>query len=453
MRFAGLPDSVLERERQLRVELAYLERKRQELLSSGTSETDSAALAIGTRIFELRQRYSDLTKHLERTFPNYHRLRYDRSTATVREVQEHLLRAGQTLVEYVVGDSSLFVFVVGKQTFLVREIPQDFPLETWVTDLRAAMTTNRSTAAALYCDRAYHLYQKLLAPIQEYLTEELVFVPDGVLNYLPFEALLTQMPAKPARFRTHDYLLHQHRISYGYSATLLREMQEKRYQQTPTEHLLALAPYYSGDSALLAELPTLTLRKKRRALRHSGGEVYGIRRIMGGDVLHGQAANKEHFLQIAGKYRILHLATHGQANERVGDYSLLAFAETADSTDDNLLYVRDIYNLPLDADLVTLSACETGLGKLQRGEGIISVARAFAYAGASSIVTALWDVDDEHAKELMLVFYKELRKGSSKSEALQTAKRSLAKRLGSHPFFWAAFIGIGDMRPLPQLKN
>jgi len=448
VRFAGLPDSLLQQERQLRVELAYLDRKRQELLSNGGSETDSLALAAGARLFDLRQRYADLIQTLEHTFPDYHRLRYDRSTVTVGQVQEQLLQPGQTLLEYVLGDSSLFIFVIGKTSFHIEKIKMDFPLEDWVNDLRNTMTTDRSTGAARYCERAHLLYQKLVSPVKNRLTEAVIIIPDGILNYLPFEALLTQMAEKPARFRNHHYLLNEHQISYCYSATLLREMQEKRRQEMPEKPLLAIAPYYSGDSILIAEMPDLSPRKKRRALRHSGGEVYGIQRIMGGDVLHGEAATKDHFQYIAGRYRILHLATHGQANEQSGDYSLVAFAEPVDSTDDNLLYVRDIYNLALNADLVTLSACETGIGKLQQGEGVISVARAFAYAGAGSIVTSLWDVDDQQAKEFMLAFYKELRKGATKSEALQTAKLGLAKRSDSHPFFWAAFIAIGDMRPI-----
>jgi len=449
LRFAGLPDSLLQQEQKLRIDITYQEKKRQAQFAWGLTTTDSAFVAISAKLFDLNQQYEALKKRFERDFPKYYGLRYDLSTASVREVQEELLQPGQTLLEYLLGDSSLFVFVIGKATFHIEKIKIDFPLNAWVTDLRNAMTTERNTGAALYCERAHQLYQKLIVPVKDRLTSDVVIIPDGVLNYLPFEALLTQMPEKPARFRNHNYLLDDHRISYCYSATLLREMQEKRQQKMPAEPLLAIAPYYSGDTVLLAEMHGLTPRKKRRTLRHSGGEVYGIRRIMGGDVLYGEAATKEHFQQIAERYRILHLATHGQANEQAGDYSLVAFAEPVDSTTaDNLLYVRDIYNLSLNADLVTLSACETGIGKLHRGEGVISVARAFAFAGAGSIVTSLWDVDDEQTKELMLLFYKELRKGSTKSEALQTAKRTLAKQPGSHPFFWAAFIGIGDMRPI-----
>ncbi len=165
-------------------------------------------------------------------------------------------------------------------------------------------------------------------------------------------------------------------------------------------------------------------------------------------MLYGARATEDQFVKEAGQYRVLHLATHGKANDREGDYSFLAFTEQKDSLENELLYVRDIYNLALNAELVTLSACETGIGKLQKGEGIISLARAFAYAGAGSIVTSLWSVNDEQTKDLMLLFYRELQRGKPKNEALQSAKRQLAAQPGSHPFYWAGFVAIGDMRPL-----
>jgi CHAT domain-containing protein/Tfp pilus assembly protein PilF len=447
LHFAGIPDSTLEQEYQLRLAMAYSEKKHQELIAQKTPEADSAMLVWSNRIFDQHRQYDTLLAHINQHYPAYYNLKFNIETARIPAIQERLL-PDQTLLEYAVGDSTIFLFVVGKETFHLEKINTDFPLEAWVTDLRTAITTDRSTGAVLYGARAYSLYQKLVAPVRSRLTGALIIVPDGILNYLPFEVLLAEKPLKPTRFQNHQYLLHEHSIGYCYSATLLREMQDKPRPMAGSERLLAIAPYYSGDSALLAELPNRMLLKKRRALRHSGGEVYGIRRIMGGDVLHGNAATKERFLQIAGEYRILHLATHGQADKRAGDNSLLAFAEQADTTDENLLFVRDIYNMALQADLVTLSACETGIGKLQKGEGVISVARAFAYAGAGSIVNTLWGVDDEHTKEFMILFYKELHKGANKSAALQTAKRALAKRPGSHPFFWAAFIGIGDMRPV-----
>jgi len=148
---------------------------------------------------------------------------------------------------------------------------------------------------------------------------------------------------------------------------------------------------------------------------------------------------------MAGRYRLLHLATHGQANDELGDYSFLAFGGDRDSVQNEFLYVRDLYDLSLLADLVVLSACETGTGEWQRGEGIISLARAFAYAGARSIVTTLWSVNDRRSKELMIAFYGGLGKGMTREEALWRAKyEMLESDASAHPFFWAGYILIGE---------
>lgn len=162
-------------------------------------------------------------------------------------------------------------------------------------------------------------------------------------------------------------------------------------------------------------------------------------------------ATKEAFLRSAHNYRILHLATHGQADVRVGDYSSLFFHASDTSAGSEKLYAGELYNLQLNSDLVVLSACETGLGEWRRGEGIISLARAFSYAGAKSIVSSLWKVEDSSTSRLMAGFYKYLRSGMTKSQALRRAKLEyFARSPNVEPFYWAGFIPTGDMSPIPD---
>ena len=180
-------------------------------------------------------------------------------------------------------------------------------------------------------------------------------------------------------------------------------------------------------------------------------EVFKAQKLMRGDAVLDKKATKYAFESLVGDYRIVHLATHGKANDKIGDYCFLAFTEQKDSVQNELLYVRDIYNLRLNADLVVLSACETGIGELRRGEGVISLARAFAYAGAKSLVTTLWSVNDKSTLNIMEGFYRQLRKGAPKNQALWQAKLDyLAKSKSemAHPFFWAAFVPIGDINPI-----
>ena len=452
LRFAGLPDSLLQQEYDLRIDITYNEKQKQELLNATGSETDSTVLAVSAHLFDLKEDYENLKKRFITNYPDYYKLKYNQSVISAKEVQQELLHPGQAMIEYFVGDSSIFVFVLRPDTLVMQEVKKDFPLEDWVKSLRDNIYLNRTTGATAYAEAAYNLYQKLILPVKSLLPEQLIIIPDGILGYVPFEALLTAKPERAIRFNTHPYLLKEYQISYCYSATLLREMQQKKQVKEPTGTLLAVAPFYTGDTTLLAGLFAYdeTTRKDLAPLQNSGEEVYRINKLWKGDVLTGEAATEAAFTARAGNYRILHLATHGRADERVGDYSFLAFSEIKDSVENELLYVRDLYNLQLNADLVVLSACETGLGKLSRGEGIISLARAFAYAGAKSIITTLWSVDDAKTKDLMVDFYRKLKKGMTKDAALRQAKldylESHTNPGDAHPFYWAGFAPIGDMR-------
>ncbi|RDC65534.1 hypothetical protein AHMF7616_04164 [Adhaeribacter pallidiroseus] len=143
-------------------------------------------------------------------------------------------------------------------------------------------------------------------------------------------------------------------------------------------------------------------------------------------------------------YNYLHLATHGFVNESYPELSGLILAQDSTSKEDGILYMGEIYNLRLNADLVTLSACETGLGKLANGEGVIGLTRALMYAGARNIVVSFWKVPDNSTADLMEDFYTALISGEDKAQALQTAKRKMARAdKYKHPFYWAPFVLVG----------
>jgi CHAT domain-containing protein len=183
-------------------------------------------------------------------------------------------------------------------------------------------------------------------------------------------------------------------------------------------------------------------------------EVDSIQRLIGGSVLEGAAATEEAFLSEAPDYQILHLATHGYGDRLTGDNSYLAFTETPNGKEDEILFARELYNQQFNADLVVLSACETSMGQLQRGEGIISLARGFSFAGAKSIVTSLWTVRERPTVALLQQFYKRLVKdGHSKDEALWKAKLKLLSGEFQEPYYWAAFVPVGDMEAIVGPKN
>lgn len=421
----------------------------------------------------LKMRLSKFETDLERNYPNYYRLKYDIEPVSLAVVQGKLLQPYQTFLEYFIADTSIFAVVIGKDKKEFIRIPANQDFNELVRQLREGITADYENGYSgsgagleIYIRSARKLYDLLIAPIRHLLTRELIIVPDGPLGYLPFEALLSGEPADIYSLRTFPFLIREYTISYCYSATLLMEMQQKTHTSSSNKSLLAMAPFYTKsrrelEISMRKELPETLMRVDTEAiialrgglgeLPKSGEEAYLAARIFNGAYLIHQEATKKQFLEHAPQYRMLLLSTHGVADNRRGDYSYLAFAPETESAGYDRLFVRDLYNLQINADLVTLSACESGVGELQRGEGIISMARAFAYAGAKSIVTTLWVADDAATKDLIVFFYKELEKGLPKDAALRNAKLWYLENGPEDkqdPFFWAGFIPIGDMSPL-----
>ena len=168
-------------------------------------------------------------------------------------------------------------------------------------------------------------------------------------------------------------------------------------------------------------------------------------------------ASRDNFIKLVGEFDILHLATHGKADRDLGDYSYLAFAKTTSTKNpqDRILYAKDIYHLPMQASLVVLSACETGAGEfLSRGEGVVSLARAFTYAGAKSIVTTLWSINDATTKDVISFFYENLNEGFTVGESLRNAKLKYIEQADDpNPFYWAAFTLTGESNRLPSSSS
>ncbi len=451
--YAGIPDSLISKEKYLKKKLAEFE---EGLFYERQYESPDAKRieALEKSIFNNTLAYNDLIEQLEKEHPDYHSMKYDMTTAGVAEVQSWL-RDSQAMLSYFPGDSVLFTFKIGKNDIEVLS-KQINDLDYWVSAFHKSIYTYfldsdqtpdlYQKISADYTKSAYELYDQLIRPLGA-LPNDLIIVPGGVLGYVPFEALLFEpVVTSVIDYKAFQYLVKKHTISYSYSATLLREMlREKR--QPKHRKLLAFAPTFevSSNSPILAR----GVRGELNPLKFNIEEAEAISQLFGGKFYSGEQASIQNFEKEAWKYSLLHFATHGKADDENPHFSFLAFTPT-DSTN-SLLYVSDLYNQELCADLVTLSACETGIGKLYRGEGIASLARGFSYAGARSIVTTLWSVSDKKMAALMELFYQNLKSGKSKDIALRDAKLDYLKdrdNYSSHPYFWAAAIPIGDMHPV-----
>lgn len=461
-----VPDSILEKETSLKTSITSLDKLIYEEKESEKERHNSKLEIMQKEIFAKKEELRDFYISLRNEYPDYFNLYQQRKNISLSDLTENVLNDSCAIIEYLHTDSFLYAMIIDAEYSKIIQIKKNFPLDSLIRQLQQATYTCHLTDCTEAEKQkeindlnktAHQLYQLIFQPIEQAvdLPEKLIIIPDGVLGYVPFEMLLKELPAENAAYSTYPYLLKDYQISYCYSATLLHEMQQMEKGKAKKD-FLAFAPSFGDKESIAATNRSITdIRAELGALRYNVPEVTALQALMGGDIFTGAAATEDAFNQHAPNYRILHLATHGKANDQVGDYAYLAFTEVDDSLENELLYNRDLYNLRLNADLVVLSACETGIGELQRGEGIISLARGFSYAGARSIVTTLWSINDATTKELMEGFYSNIIAGMTKDAALRKAKLEYIESHPNdlvHPFYWAAFVPIGDMSPV-ELGN
>jgi len=427
----------------------------------GEGKDEDLLYDLRDSLYVYEQLHDSLLSDLQEQFPRLYEAKANMKGVRVADVQP-LLKPEQAVVEYMLSDSNLFVMVIRADTYVVKKVPVPVPLPVLVDSFTQALygCPDPSTLGCAhdvqlptYRTLAYELYQQLIAPVADVLPSELIIVPDGVLSYLPFEALLTA-PAKGDRARQWPYLLREKTLSYAFSAGLWKEMTERIPQKRPRHSLLAIAPSFADEGSLMAS----THRNRGNyfgPLSGTAEEVNRIHAYLGGTILRGEKATLAAFKEAAADFQVLHLATHGKISPDPA-YSLLAFYGPEDSMllpgetirGISPLYLQDIYSLEIHAELVVLSACETGIGALYKGEGIASLARGFTYAGAKSLVPSLWSVNDAQTADLMDGFYAYLAQGLPKDRALQQAKLDFIAEEGGAPFYWAGFILMGDTSPL-----
>ncbi len=434
-----IPDALELREADLKTAITRLEK-------------DQFEKGISQRLFDLREQYYIVQDSVRQYCRDYYKYDYSIDVIGVSDVQ-NLLDGQSTFIAYALTASHLYILLINRDTYQILRTPFDSTLTSLLVDLTRHISSIDESAYYASIDTiatlSHEAWKRLIQPIRELLKSRLIVVTNGILDYLPFDLLLSTPVAVPERFHLYPYLIRDHSISYNYSASLWRENLERAKQIAP-HPLLAFAPFCER----ISESASAEGNHKRQSfdpLPFSGEEAERIAAIMGGEVRFGSAADKPSVLTLMGQYRILHFATHGKANDRKGQFSYLAFRDPVDSAATALLYVSEIYNVSLLAELVVLSACETGIGEVQTGEGLISIARAFTYSGAKSVLTTLWPIHDQTTRDLMVAFYEFLQQGLPKDEALRQAKlRYLAehKSIRAHPFYWAALKFIGNGNPL-----
>jgi len=458
--FGDLPDSLSSYEKSL---FAKKDAFKKEFYEKKLDK--EAQEIIANKLNKLNLEIETFLASVKDKYPRYHGLKYSNITASAADIQ-HLLDDKTALLEYFITDTISYLFVLTKKDLTLHpiEISKDI-LNKQVQKLRKAVSNysfivKGEKAYALYTNTAFWFYKNFLEVglVDENL-QNLIIIPDGNLGQLPFEIFLTQTaPQNETPYEKLPFLINDYNISYNYSATLWKENKAVSVQKNNHKILACAASYSAVDSSLL-ELRQPFIFKSRSSLNPlpaAQNEVKSLETFFEGVFLQNNDANEAYFKKNAHKYSVIHLAMHGLLHPREPLLSNLAFTENRDSLEDNFLHNYEISHLNLNADLIVLSACETGYGKYEKGEGILSIARSFMYAGVPALVVSLWQVNDVSTSIVMSKFYKYLSEGKSKTIALRQAKLQYiknAKGIAAHPAFWSPFVLVGNEEPISISKK
>ena len=376
---------------------------------------------------------------IETEHPNYYESIYKEPEVTLKTVQSSLLK-NEIIISYFNGFEKVYGLLISSKGHQFIVLGESRSISKSITDFMDSLK-GRSYSTP-YLNASKELHKRLISPFEIPENAAISIIADDMLSLVPFEILIDEYSNLP--------MLISHVITYQYSNSLAFSSMSN---STGTG-ALSMAPVFENNSeGLIAQniLAQDVFRSEFGALPESKNEVNAIHNLVKGEVSLGIDASESEFKSKAPNKALLHLATHGYVDHENPDFSRLYFNSNTDSEEDGLLYAYEIVNMDLSADLVTLSACNTGSGQIQNGEGISSLGRAFAYANCPNQLISLWPANDKSTTQLMTYYYKNLIKGKGKSDALTEAKReylSNAPDLYKHPYYWAGFVYYGQNTPL-----
>ena len=426
----GIPDSLLLMEAGMKIERKYL---RSELLKENEEDSSRNFNDIKNRLLELNKEIAEMKEQ----YKNY----CDGFNAVPQYTREEIgnqLRENQALIQYLTHDNSVYALVFFKGIINFEKL----------NDL-----TFIEEQSSYSPDYYYQLYKELIASIlPSGDIESLVIIPDGKIWDLNFDLFITESPATENN-KELPYLLKKYAVNYAYSFNSLFDNSNRK--KNASKQLLAFS-FADENAAYGDQISLRTMRSAGDELPGSLNEVRNISELYEGEYVFGNYASEKLFKEIANDYRLLHLAVHGEIDNITPQNSKLFFYAKGDTLEDGRLHAFELYDMELNADLAVLSACNTGSGKIVNGEGVMSLGRAFTYAGVESLLLTRTEVADAFTPRLMQLFYEELKKGKRKSEALRDAKITFlteADEVSSDPFYWSSFYILGNDSPVDLKEN
>ena len=449
IQFSGVPDTILSREKSLKKELKSMFAK-----DIPQSKRDS-----------IKMRYDAFIKMLSANYPDYYKLKYISYTLNESQVQHWLPDASTVYAEYMIGHNNIYLMVISKSQSSLIKLKKDDSLLAQVSGLHNIL---KQDDPRHYYKSAYSIYKNLVQPMEPYIKKgsKVIISADGELSTLSFEALVTRPKPAGAGFNTADFLFNNYNFSYAVSAfSLLNPFQKKAavkgkdkvYYSAPgfDDNLKAKYEAFAAKMRIAPDQSYLSYLYQPFMLKlgNSLADSWNITKDEGG------RATEADFKEKAPSNNVIQVGSHALLNDIDPMRSCLVFAKELSSdknSDDGYLYSSEIYNQKLNADLVILTACETGGGKFKEGEGMMSLAYSFEYAGCKSAMMSLWPIDEKTSASITENFYKHLGKGESTGTALYNAKKDfLASAAGPmvNPFYWSGLVMLGQDQLIRLEKN
>ena len=432
---ANLPKEILEEEQKLKAKL---------------NDDLDEKLTIDSYI-QHEKKWSNFLEELRQNHPDYYKLRYASISRSLNQV-EHNIPESSTVIRYIFIADTLYGFVITSEAIRMVELDA-----VCLKQLISQVNKKAERLQPTY-KLQLKLYDKLWKPLEMHVkTKSVVVIPDRELFNLSFELLTSQESQKYDHFTQYS-LLAKHNLSYNYSLLLIDKNSKpvgynsnfigfapEFNEAMKTNYKIAVKDSSKFDYAYLKLIPQPFA--KDLAKNYS--------KYFDGNSFLNEKASKQIFTQHAKEHKIIHIGTHAESDNISPRFSRLIFAKTS-GEDNNSLYAYEIYNQNLASNLTILTACETGKPNYQPGEGMISLAHAFNYAGSESILTSLWKIDEKSSAEILEYFYKNIGNGLKKDEALKAAKLeyiSHAEGRTITPHYWAGLVLIGDTSAIDQHTN
>lgn len=435
LKFGQIDSLVQQREVDLQDKMVRIKNEMRE----AQEQEDPAKLhELSKTLFFIEASYDSLLRYIDKNFEKYYHLNHQIKIASLEQIRLSVLDGETAMLEYFTTPKSSYCIYIDEDTAAIYALGSSETIRNNIFSYLDKIQKIREG----YETVAYELYQQLWEPVGLIgQFKKVKVIPSGFISYLPFEMLLSK-PSNDQSNKLKPWLIQQYQISYAYSGSFLMNNPVQRHKRAPLA--LSIAPDFLTNQA-----------GQLQALAGAKEESDVLKHLFAGASLVGQEATESKFKELSGNFSVIHLATHALLDDINPMHSRLVFSQGRDSLNDGYLYNYELYNMDLKADLVTLSACNTGIGTMVEGEGIISLARGFAFAGSPSIVMSLWPAADKVTADLMKSFYENLKFGLDKDEALRLAKIQFLQEqnnLVGHPYYWGSFILMGQTDPI-RIKN